>query len=258
MADYMLLTNEKFPELAKSSLRLYNHQLMKIPANYTSLENTLTNLNLSLNAQRVTLAAIIHYFTREKPDEMKVEEAKSLKDLADYELRSNFKPQENVLSLEEIGKLRKQKIPRTSMMSVLLGIYLEVPLRDDANLFFEESSTQNWIDLSKPRMVIHLNKTKTIPKWHNPKEFELSEELSQEINEYIRIWSRLPKNRLFNPEKCTIAVKLALKRLGIEGGINYLRRSWRQKGMENPYAAQVVAEMMGHELKTSFLYDSKK
>lgn len=217
----------------------------------------------------------------EPPDDRRISLKKGEYDeLVRLDVFKKLKEEEGVLPKSEILKKVEQAYSYGSVQSCLMKLYLEIPLRDDAQLSmilmntdnmeetldvlhkqFDERGLRVNVLLHHPatyRMWIYLSITKTIPRVYPPLLQQLSKSLTGEFLAYISAnnlsgewrWASgvFKAGRIFDEKGVAGTGKLSLtirqimrKKLGIKNGsINYLRRVHQTEAEEKGTSIDVA------------------
>lgn len=164
-------------------------------------------------------------------------------------------------SYETFKKQIKETLTYGTVESVLMKLYLEIPARDDFDLKLE---FENDIDLLMPgknylcfdivnfAMKVVIFKSKTIRNG-NFREYPLSKELTEEIVRHVIRGKKL----LFSLGKNRLLISKLLKRMGLYGSLNTIRRMHTTE-VNNKGNAEEIADMAYksmHAVKTSKVYE---
>lgn len=186
------------------------------------------------------------------------------------EIDSNYilRAQDTGVSLDAIKEAMKQ-LKYAEFYSVLLKMYMEVPVRDDFQLKLVANSTKatepgvNYIYPCREKagfqVVINHSKNVGPDKRQQPRTYTLSPALSVELIEFIKRQPTIPEY-LFGNRKLYKYVGKALESIGIPRGaksINLLRRAMVTdgRGRTNEEIGNLAYNMC-HTVATSQIYEN--
>lgn len=186
------------------------------------------------------------------------------------ELDSSYvlEPRDTGVSLDAIKEAMKQ-LKYGDFFSVLLKLYMEVPVRDDLQLRLVANASKatnpdiNYIYpcREKAGFQVLINRSKNVAKEkrQQPRLYTISPELTVELIEFIKRQARIPEY-LFGNRKLYKQVGKALTSIGIPRGaksINLLRRAMVTDGrLKTNEEIGSLAYNMCHTVATSQIYEN--
>ena len=193
-----------------------------------------------------------------KIDELNLENTKRV-------IKRNEAEKETLPTFEEYIERVKQIYPENSLQMILIYLYSELTCRDDygrlviINDTKKAVGTKNYIFIGKRDVKIILNQFKT-DKVYKKIQTKLSYELANKVKAYITANGMNVNDELFPHDNMSAIVCDINKKIGLEGGINTLRRIAIKTELtgDNTTAdsQHELATKMGHSLHSQQTYYS--
>jgi len=164
-------------------------------------------------------------------------------------------------SLDVVKEKIKGKFPYASKASILTQIYAFWPMRDNCQLKVDghliPKYTGNVFKWTMPQSSILIRVSKCLEA---PVERLLSEELTQEITEYMATNHIKQFEYLFGCKRLNKSIARYFRVCGVEGGINYLRKVHRATALRTRDHTVILetAQNSFHRVKTARHYDTKE
>lgn len=172
-------------------------------------------------------------------------------------LKRNESEKETLPTFEEYIQRVRQIYPETSLQMLLIYLYSELTCRDDYGRLIiindakKAVGTKNYIFVGKRDVKVILNQFKT-DKVYKKIQSMLSYELANKVKAYITANGMNINDELFPYDNMSAIVCEINKRIGLDGGINTLRRIAVKTENVNENSTledkQELSKKMGHTL----------
>ena len=180
-------------------------------------------------------------------------------------IKRNDIEKETLITFDEYIDRVKQVYPENSLQILLVLLYSELTCRDDYGRLIiiddtkKATGNKNYIFVGKRDVKIILNQFKT-DKVYKKIQCKLSYELSNKVKSYITDNKMNINDELFPYDNMSHIVCDINKKIGVEGGINTLRRIAVKTELTSDKTTaesqQKLADTMGHSLNIQQTYYS--
>jgi len=223
-----------------------------------SKRNYLAHLFNICDALEITLPKKAKTAYQDKINEYNMDDLKRV-------IKRNNVEKETLITFDEYISRVKQIYTDNSLQVLLVLLYSELTCRDDYGRLIiiddtkKATGNKNYIFVGKRDVKIILNQFKT-DKVYKKIQSKLSYELANKIKSYISANGMNINDELFPYDNMSPIICDINKKIGVEGGINTLRRIAIKTELTSdkttPESQQKLADIMGHSLNIQQTYYS--
>ena len=248
------ITNNPFEVIDRIDTASYGNDNKDYSSN--SKRNYLAHLFNICDAFEITLTKKSKTAYQHKIDEFNLENTKRV-------IKRNDVEKETLPTFDEYIERVKQIYPENSLQMLLILLYSELTCRDDYGRLIiiddtkKATGNKNYIFVGKRDIKIIIHQFKTA-KVYKKIQCKLSYELANKVKSYITANKMNINDELFPYDTMSHIICDINKKIGVEGGINTLRRIAIKTELTSDdttaESQQKLADTMGHTLRFQQTY----